>query len=210
MLERLVVSKEEAFVGGHRLDHLPEQRFDLGARSRSASAARSRNSSRSRSTQPRFEETELVRPDHRGPSGSSTASRTSECGGRQRLADARAIRSISSSFGAMRGSGQVPRDTTRPVRPLPACPTPRWSLRPVPPASAGIDDASSSDQPVLAHAGQHRDQHATIARRGGAAQWDRPRVTEPSGGSALRRANRPLRPVSISRCRRPAQERSVL
>ena len=110
MLERLVVAEEEALVGGHRLDHLADQRLGAGCRSRSASASRSRKSFALAGSARAASRAGRACPGRsRGRSGSSAAWRTyrrRSCPGSAWLMRAPSA-AARAAFGAMRGSGST-------------------------------------------------------------------------------------------------------
>ncbi len=139
MLKRLVVAEEEALVGGHRLDHVARHRVVAG---RAQPFGQRGQVAQLLALQDRREaglqQIELVGPDHQSGAALQQRREGVEGGGRQCLPHARAVRSSSSSFGAMRGSGRTawhsPACATAPGMPQTTLVASSWAMA-LPPAS---------------------------------------------------------------------------
>ena len=172
MLERLVVAEEEAFVGGHRLDHVAHHRFSAATAQPLRQAAQiAQLLALQDRRQPRLQQVDLVlarSPDRSGFSAAS-AKRSNAAAESAWLMPAPCAAVPAASARCV--AAAAPRGTAPPAPPRPAFPRPRWSPHPAPTArAAGFDDPPRAGQAVLTHAGQHRDQHAAIACGRGTAQ----------------------------------------
>src|SRR6185437_1068947 len=201
MRERLVVAEEEAFVGGHRLDHVTYQH--LGRRAPQALRQRIQISQLfplDQPPEPGFQQVDLVLADDQPGARLQQGGERFEGIVGQGGTHVRAIRSISSSFGAMRGSGstawQSPAWATAPGMPQTTLVASSWAIAPPPALMTALVPASPSCPMPVSIATSTRPPHATAALRSIGSTDGRQKF---SGGSLDSRARSAVPAASMCR-----------